>query len=121
MNIVRELRKRANMQQKELAAEVGVSVASVSDWETQKKDPSGKRLQRLSEIFGVDPLVVLGRGTPELSQEQIHAPKTPEARIVSFGMDRLPQEEREKILSVLQAMYINNPALFKMEGSNDDA
>ena len=52
MNIVKELRKRAGIQQKELAANVGVSVATVSDWETQKKDPSGARLKKLSQIFG---------------------------------------------------------------------
>jgi transcriptional regulator with XRE-family HTH domain len=32
----------------------------VSDWETQKKDPSGARLKKLAEIFSVDPLVILG-------------------------------------------------------------
>ena len=119
MNIIRELRKRADLQQKELAAEVGVSVATVSDWETQKKDPSGERLKRLAEIFGVDPLVILGRGVPEVSPEQAAAPRTLEARIVSFGMDQLPQSEREKILSILQTMYDNNPALFK-KGENDE-
>lgn len=64
MNIVKELRKRAGIQQKELAANVGVSVATVSDWETQKKDPSGARLKKLSQIFGVDELVILGAMSP---------------------------------------------------------
>lgn len=121
MNIIRELRKRADLQQKELAAEVGVSVATVSDWETQKKDPSGPRLQKLAEIFGVDPLVVLGRGTPEINKKAAEAPRTLEARIVSFGMDQLPESERQKILSLLQVMYNNNPDLFKRSVSNDDA
>ena len=46
-------------------------------------------------------------------------PKTPEARIVSFGMDNLPKEERERILFLLQAMYVNNPSLFKKEASDE--
>ena len=45
-------------------------------------------------------------------------PRTLEARIVSFGMDQLPQAEREKILSILQTMYNNNPDIFKR--GNDD-
>lgn len=49
------------------------------------------------------------------------APKTLEARIVSFGMDNLPESERQKILALLQVMYNNNPDLFKRSVSNDDA
>ena len=126
MNIIRELRKRANLQQKDLASAVGVSVATVSDWETQKKDPSNERLQKLAKLFGVDPLVVLGCGIIDLSHfgvepKQVQPAQTPEARIVSFGMDQLPKEEREKILTILQTMYNNNPKLFRRETENDDA
>ena len=64
MNIVKELRKRAGIQQKTLAIEIGVSNPTVSEWENGKKDPSGERLKRLSEFFGVDELVILGRMPP---------------------------------------------------------
>ena len=64
MNIVKELRKKAGIQQKELAIEIGVSNPTVSEWENGKKDPSGERLKRLSEYFGVDELVILGRMPP---------------------------------------------------------
>lgn len=60
MNIVKELRERAGMQQKEVAIAVGVARPTVSEWEHQKKDPSGERLFKLAELFDVDPGVVLG-------------------------------------------------------------
>lgn len=60
MNTVRELRQRAGMQQKELALTIGVSRPTVSEWEHGKKDPSGDRLRKLSELFNVDPGVILG-------------------------------------------------------------
>lgn len=63
MNIVKELRRSAGMQQKELAIAVGVAAPTVSEWEHQKKDPSGDRLQKLAEIFGVAPTVILGAGS----------------------------------------------------------
>ena len=113
MNIVKELRKRADLQQQELASMVGVARPTVSEWETQKKDPSGERLKRLAEIFGVDPLVILGRGVPEISPEQAAAPKTYEARIVSGGMDKLPQEQREQILAMLRVMFAKHPEIFE--------
>ena len=61
MNIVKELRKKRGIQQKALALEIGVSCPTVSEWESGKKDPSGERLQKLADFFGVDELVVLGR------------------------------------------------------------
>lgn len=60
MNRVRELRIRAGLQQKELAILAGVSHPTVSDWETGKKNPSGERLKKLSQIFGVDNATILG-------------------------------------------------------------
>lgn len=109
MNIVKELRKKKGIQQKELAIEIGVSRPTVSEWESQKKDPSGDRLKSLAAFFGVDELVILGRGINGSGK----APITEEARIVSGGMDKLPKEQREQILGVVRAMFANNPDLFK--------
>lgn len=60
MNIVRELRLKAGMQQKEVALYVGVANPTVSEWEHQKKDPSGERLKKLAKLFGVTPEAILG-------------------------------------------------------------
>ena len=106
MNIVRELRKKAGIQQKELAIEIGVSRPTVSEWESNKKDPSGVRLKKLAEYFGVDELVILGKGIVDLST-QAETPQTEEARAVSFGMDKLPKEQREMILNMVCAMFPN--------------
>ena len=137
MNIVKELRRKKGIQQKELALEIGVTQPTVSDWEQNKKDPSGERLKRLAEYFGVDELVILGKGSAQLfipedpakcgksETEQIidrllakleGMPKTAEARIVSGGMDRLPKDQREKILNVFTALY---PDLIEGEQSDD--
>lgn len=60
MNRIKELRIRAGLQQKELAIMTGVSSPTVSDWENGKKNPSGERLKKLSEIFNTDPATILG-------------------------------------------------------------
>lgn len=124
MNNVRELRLRKGIQQKELALEIGVSNATVSDWEHGRKNPSGERLEKLAEFFGVSESVVLGRsgsfisddprtdGRSETEQivqrvlEQLgDHPKTDEARILANGVDRLPKAQREQALSVVRAMF----------------
>ena len=129
MNIVKELRKKKGIQQKELAIEIGVSRPTVSEWESGKKDPSGERLKRLAQYFDVDELVVLGKNVvdlnnpqnlPETEQikkiliEQIGTPpKTDEAKIISRGIDRLPKEKREQALNVLNAMFSQYEDLFQ--------
>ena len=112
MNIVKELRKRKGIQQKELALIIGVAQPTVSDWELGKKDPSGERLNKLAEYFGVDELVILGKNVIDLSKPN-DIPKTPEARIVSGAMDRMPQEQREQVLNVVRAMFANHPEIFE--------
>ena len=69
MNIVKELRKAKDIQQKELAISIGVSRPIVSEWESGKKDPSGERLRKLADFFGVDELVILGKRVVDLTQE----------------------------------------------------
>ena len=69
MNIVKELRKAAGIQQKELAIAIDVSRPTVSEWESGKKDPSGERLKKLAQYFNVDELTVLGAGRAELPEE----------------------------------------------------
>ena len=59
MNRLKELRDRAGMQQKEVAIAVGVARPTVSEWEHQKKDPTGDRLTKLAELFGVSTGVIL--------------------------------------------------------------
>lgn len=118
MNIVKELRKKKGIQQKELAISIGVSRPIVSEWESGKKDPSGERLRKLAEFFEVDELVILGKGVVDPTKEA-DIPQTPEARTVSFAMDSLPQEQREMILNIVKAMFPNKPELFEQKGDDE--
>ena len=117
MNIVKELRKKKGIQQKELALEIGVSRPTVSEWESNKKDPSGERLKKLAEFFEVDELVVLGKGVVDIEHpvtDQVRQmileklgvqPQTDEAKFVSIAMDKMPPKDREKAMAVLRTMY----------------
>lgn len=71
MNIVKQLRESAGLQQKEVALAVGVSRPTVSEWEHKKKDPSGERLMSLAKLFNVEPGIILGyQPIPETMSEQ---------------------------------------------------
>ena len=60
MNKVKEICIRKGIVQKELSSMVGVSQPTVSDWFNNKKDPSGPRLDKLSEVLKVSRAVILG-------------------------------------------------------------
>lgn len=105
MNIVKELRKKKGVQQKELAIAIGVAQPTVSEWEANKKDPSGDRLRNLAKYFEVDELVILGKCLSDTDPGIV--PKTEESRIISECVDRMPQEDREKALAIFKAAYAN--------------
>jgi len=95
MNKVKELRERMGIQQKELAIMVGISRPTVSEWEHQKKDPSGERLFKLSQIFGVSTGYILGFE----SGEKEKAPVTEnDIKFALFnGLDGVTDEDYEEV------------------------
>ena len=96
MNIVKQLRERAGLQQKEVAVVAGVSRPTVSEWEHQKKDPSGERLQKLAELFNVDPSVVLGYTIPAL--DETPRPVTDDdIKFALFGEGDVSDEDYEDV------------------------
>ena len=126
MNRVKELRERAGIQQKEVAVAAGVSRPTVSEWEHQKKDPSGDRLIKLAEFFGVSTGVVLGYDPmpgssldSELSPEDRELWELREAvrrdpdRLTLFKLakDARPQDVRQAV-AVLDALRASNPEFY---------
>lgn len=115
MNIVKELRKKAGIQQKELAIEIGVSRPTVSEWESNKKDPSGDRLKKLAEYFNVDELVILGISVSKKDSENETTPKTIEARLLGRGADKMPEEDRQRLLDMVKLVFPQYADYFKKE------
>jgi transcriptional regulator with XRE-family HTH domain len=109
-----------SMTQDEFAEHCNVSRISIARYEAGAEINRSNAV-KVASACGVSVEYVLGitddMGKEEASKEEMSnlVPKTLEARIVSFGMDKLPQEERQKILDILQRMYDNNPDIFKEE------
>ena len=117
MNIIRELRKKAGISQKELSLLIGVSIPTVSDWEANKKDPSGERLKKLAQYFGVDEVMILGKGIIDLTHD--NTPRTEEARILAAGIDNLPEADRKRAVEIFNLMFELNAHKFE-RGNADD-
>lgn len=114
--LIRTMRLSRNMTQADLAKKINQSQSSITMYETGRREPDFETMETLADVFNVPLHSMLSDEEPAPK-----APKTLEARIVSYGMDSLPKEEREKILSILQTMYNNNPGLFKEDSQDADA
>lgn len=93
MTRIKECRLRSGLSQKYVAATLGVSAPSVSDWESGKTKPAMENLVALAVLYGVTTDYLLGR--EEAQTKNAPAPD-PEAeareRLVSLMMEYTPEE-----------------------------
>lgn len=104
------------------------------DLVTYKKLASGMgiALQSLFEMLDSTELIALSYSdlerAMELTEEEkrrtnqielvVNTPKTPEARILAKGIDKMPKAQREAIINMMQGLY---PGLFEKGTEEDDA
>ena len=103
--------------QKDLADFVGAKTTTVSGWTRGVSYPRADAMEKIALFFGIPTSRLVGQlhDESDTSIVESSAPQTLEARIVSGGMDKLPQEQREQILNVVRAMFIQHPELFNSE------
>lgn len=65
MSIIRELRKKNNLSQKDLAEMCAVHQTAVSQWEKGRTQPDRESLKKLSDLFGVSFETLLGDEQPK--------------------------------------------------------
>ena len=118
MNI-REYRKRKGLTMKQLGEAIGVSESSISLYETNKRTPDIDLLLSMSDVLGVPVTDLLGIETPTVEHDPVlpwdeqrtqhgtpqDAPKTPQARILAAGIDKMPERDREKALKFVMMMF----------------
>lgn len=63
-NRVRELRKARKITQQQLAGALGVSLATIQNWEAEKTDMTGYSLAMLCDYFDASPNQIYGTGEP---------------------------------------------------------
>lgn len=117
---IRDARMRIGLTQEELAELARLNRVTVAKYESGKVEPGAQALSRIADALDVTVDELLGRNAADDNNRSNDIkPRTIEARIVSFGMDQLPQEDREKLLAVVRAMYSNKPDLFTNRKDDD--
>lgn len=87
---IKQARKKMGLNQKEVAAALGVSQPTVSDWEADRKMPTRKNLLRLSELLGVSVDTLLG-------VEGRQPPSDDEVKFALFGAADVDDDLLEEV------------------------
>lgn len=101
---LRELREAKGVTQRKAALDLNLSPTVYNRYESGVREPPFALLPVLADYFGVSIDELLGRERPADKQNP-NVPKTPEARTLAIGLDKMTQEERERALKIVKMMF----------------
>ena len=108
-----------------IAQEFGVAKQTISAWLTGQNSPRLPVVAALAEYFGVSLRWLNGFDVPKYDPPD-HSKdpdppepdlKTPEARLLAIGVDKMPAEQRQAIMNIMVGLY---PNIFQKGNTNDD-
>ena len=103
---LKQLREDAGISQAQLAIKLGVRQSTVGMWENGKNKPQNAKLESLASMFGVSTDYLLGRSDePTETPQEVIAPRTPEARLISAGIDGMSEEKRKRALTMFNVLF----------------
>lgn len=116
-NVLTDYRDRLQISQRELARRCGLSNSYISFIENENNPRTGKpivpTLEQYQKIaYGMDMSVqelfeLLDDDSPVQlpPHDDVYTPSTSEARLLAKGADRLPPEERKRLLEMANLMF----------------
>ena len=107
---ISELRKSANMSQFQLAKVLDIATSTLGMYETGKREPSLKVMQRIADYFNVTTDYLLGR--PEKKDDDTKSNDIDDLDKMidnarSFGGKQMTENDREIIKAYLKVFYYN--------------
>ena len=116
---IRDLRKERGLNQDQLAELASLNRVTIAKYESGRVEPGAQALARIADALEVSTDVLLGR-SDEIPEPAEATPKTPQIRIVSSWMEKMPQEDQDRVVQMMQVMFMNHPELLKREDESDD-
>ena len=117
--MMKEYRKRKKLTLDDLAIMVNSSKQVLSRYERCERTPKISAAQKIADALEVDLSILVGEDGSETMRLNGHEeqPKTPEARVLAKGMDRMPEAQRKAIMAMMEGLY---PGFFEEGMENDD-
>jgi len=108
---LKQAMKTAGLTASELSKASSVGKSDISNYLNGKYLPKQDKCYLLAKALNVDPgWLMTGVGQTSINDfqndsENLEAPQTPEARIISGGIDKMPPERREQALKILRTIF----------------
>ena len=116
---IRELRKERGLNQDQLAELASLNRVTIAKYESGRVEPGAQALSRIADALEVSTDVLLGRAD-EPEPERHEEPITPQIRIVSGWMEKMPKEDQDRVVQMMQLMFVNHPELLRREEDAND-
>ena len=90
-----------------IATELDVSKQALSAWRKGIRSPKKTVLLKIAQIYNVSIDWLMGFDVPKIEEnvQTGYKPETIEAKILANGIDKLPQEQRERALAMFRVMF----------------
>lgn len=125
-NKIAEYRKRANLNQAELGAILGVAQNTISGWERGYREPDHASMTKLSEVLNADITHFMGwvdaeheEGAREHLREEYSITSLddyPEVVRIAQGADRMDKDQRRRMLIIVENAF---PKIFDQVDNPD--
>ena len=102
----------------ELSRLSGVGKADISNYINGKYLAKQDKVLMLARALDVDPGWLMTGEEPTTIPQDDESIRTPEARILAKGIDKMPASQREAIMNMMIGLY---PGLFEKGSEEDDA
>jgi len=110
--MLKELREKRDVSQREIAEALDVTSAAVSAWETGAKKPRFDKLQALADYFGVNPDYLMGGSAfdesyyinREASEIADFLKKRPEYKVLFDASRKVKPEDIKKVAKMIDLM-----------------
>lgn len=103
---LKQLRQAKKLNQREVADALGIAISTLSQWETNKREPDNQSLQKLADYFGVSTDYLLGR-TDDPGQKTEPAPQNESERLdAEFAQkfNLLSESEKQAIAAMIDVV-----------------
>lgn len=111
---IKEIRRKHYLNQAAFAKLIGVTQSAVSQWENDLTRPNSYQLEAIAKTFNISIDELLADNIKENDPDSL---KTPEARLLAKGVDKMPEAQRKAILNMMTGLY---PGQFEKGNEHDD-
>ena len=105
--MIRTMRMTREMSQKDLAKATGLSQSAIAMYEQGRRRPGDDAAEALADVFNVPKWSIFYNEDEMVPavEEAEQVPRTKEARMISAGIDRMPEEERKRAQALMELAF----------------